>query len=502
MTTNVKEMEVSQLEPAAVWKYFSGIAATPRPSKREELIRQHVKTAAQDAGLTVRADAAGNLVVDVPATPGHEAAEITVLQAHLDMVGEKDGGSQHDFDRDPIQLRVEDDAEGGGLVVRASGTTLGADNGIGVAMALAASTSKDVVHGPLELLFTVDEEAGMSGAKALGADSFRGRRMVNLDSEEDDTIYIGCAGGSDSTLSWGLRPQRVDFGSEFVSIDVSGLRGGHSGGDIHENRANAIKLLVRALQHAGVDELRLAALTGGNLRNAIPREASAVVCCAKGAIQLLLKSADKVAREAAIESAEADVSISARAVSIPRNTKPLGTEDSRRVLDVLAAIPHGVLGMHPRLEGLVETSSNLASVTWTARGGGDGVGLVANALSRSSCFSRLRETLDQIAAIGRLSGARVENANDYPGWEPNPDSRLLKSCTAVYEKTFGAPPVVAAIHAGLECGVIGDRVGGLDTVSFGPRIVGAHSPVERVYVKSVQKCWQFLRAVLAELARK
>ena len=315
MSGKTDPTDITKLEPTNVWQLFAGIAATPRPSKKERRIVEHVRAVAEQHGLTVREDSAGNLVIGVPATSGYEKAPITVLQGHLDMVCVQNSGTGHDFENEPIGLKIVEDPAGGGLVVRADGTTLGADNGIGVAMALAAALSPDVVHGPLELLCTVDEEEGMTGAKELGPQSFRGRRMLNLDSEEDDVLYIGCAGGCDATLSWefALAPASGDV--ESCRIAVSGLRGGHSGGDIHENRGNAIRLLARALQRMDRDTLRVATINGGNLRNAIPREAEAVVSGPAGLRGALQTAAEQVRGEAVSESAEPNVKITVNQVA-------------------------------------------------------------------------------------------------------------------------------------------------------------------------------------------
>ncbi len=516
MSTRTDTVDLANLEPAVVWRLFASIAATPRPSKHEERIRRHIRAVAERQKLQVHEDSIGNLVIDVPARRGYERVSPIVLQAHLDMVCVKDGRSDHDFDREPIKVRIADDAGGDGLVVRADGTTLGADNGIGIAMALAVAQTPDVVHGPLELLFTVDEEAGMTGAKALGPQSFRGRRMLNLDSEEDDALYIGCAGGCDSTLSWDLAVGQPDGNGESCRVAVTGLRGGHSGGDIHENRANAIKLLVRTLQRAQVGEFGITALSGGSLRNAIPREASATVYGPAGLGEALQVAAEQVRSEAADDSAEHSASIQIEGVPTCDLSAGLSAEDTRRIIDCLAGLPHGVLGMHPKIDGLVETSNNLATVSMCDRlpglsltphvhrekaGPTAGMRVDVGTLSRSSSASRLGATLDQIAALGRLAGATVETTNEYAGWEPDVDSPLLATCQRVYEQLFDDSPKVAAIHAGLECGIIAKQVGNVDAVSFGPRIEGAHSPEERVYVSSVQKSWKYLLSVLAELAQ-
>ncbi|UCC32743.1 MAG: beta-Ala-His dipeptidase [Phycisphaerales bacterium] len=489
------------LEPAAVWGFFSMIAAIPHPSRKEERIRQGVRAMAQEHGLSVREDSTGNVVIDVPGSPGCGNAPITVLQAHLDMVCEKNSDSAHDFDRDGVSLIIDHDAASGKQIVRADGTTLGADNGIGVAMALAAASETEVIHGPLELVFTVDEESGMTGAKALRPDSFRGRRMLNLDSEEDDVLYIGCAGGCDTTLSFECGLERPGGDAVACRVAVAGLRGGHSGSDIHENRGNAIKVLARTLLRADAHTLQVASISGGQLRNAIPREAEAVVSGSPETIDALRAAGRVVADEVIRESAEEQLSISVQPVPVGDVPAVLPVEQSSRILATLAALPHGVLGMHPGIEGLVETSNNLATVIGSFVDGQRKMHVEIGTLSRSSSGSRKQATVGQIAAVGKLAGALVRTSGDYPGWEPNMDSPALSTCRRAYTRLFDEEPKVTATHAGLECGIIGERVGGLDMVSLGPTIERAHTPEERIYVASVQKSWKYLLAILAEFAR-
>ena len=492
-------VSVESLEPKSVWQFFAGLAAVPRPSKHEQKVRQHVLALAAKLGLAAREDGVGNIVIDVPATPGHENAPATVLQGHLDMVGEKNSATVHDFEKDPIRLVIDQEA-GGQQIVRADGTTLGADNGIGVAMGLAVATDRSAVHGPLELLLTVDEEMGLSGAKVLTADFFKGRRMLNLDSEEDDAIYIGCAGGMDTTLTFEFGIQPPPPKAELCRVTVTGLRGGHSGGDIHENRGNAIKLLARTLHGAGLKKLRLATAAGGSKRNAIPREASAIVCGPKRMAGKLKKSAAQVQADASAESYEDKLTINVEVVG-PGDVKGVTSpRDGMKFLAVLLAAPSGVINMHPKVEKLVQTSNNLSTIVPEVADGK--LTLAVGLLSRSSSRSLLHLVAHQLASIGLVSGARIEQGGEYPGWEPNVDSPLLATCRKLYEQVFGVPPKVLAMHAGLECGIIGERVGGgMDMVSFGPAIKGAHSPDERVYVASVQKSYKFLTAVLAELAK-
>ncbi|MHC4090215.1 MAG: beta-Ala-His dipeptidase [Planctomycetota bacterium] len=500
MSNQLDSTGIESLDPAPVWRLFGGIAAVPRASKKEERIRQHVRTVAQEMGFEVREDAAGNIVIEVPATPGCEQAPVTVLQGHLDMVCEKNSDTQHDFERDSIKPIIDQDSDGQQFV-RADGTTLGADNGIGLAMALAAASSPEVRHGPLELLCTVDEEAGMSGSKVLQPDFFKGRRLLNLDSEEDDVLYIGCAGGCDVTLTWEFQTGPLAPGGEACEVTVAGLRGGHSGGDIHLNRGNAIKLLAQTLRGAGEAQLRLIGLLGGSLRNAIAREASALVAGPPGTTESLGRAAREVQAEAGGDGGEASCTV--RAEKRPATGAPaaLSPDDTQRLLTTLAALPHGVLALVPEIAGLVQTSNNVATVAVERTTDTGRLQVEVGCLARSSSAAQMQATVRQIAAVGHLAGAAVEFGNDYPGWQPDMDSPILATCRRVYEQLFSETPNVTAIHAGLECGLIGERVKGMEMVSFGPRIEGAHSPDERVYVSSVQKSWRYLTAVLGELTR-
>ena len=490
--------KIESLEPQPVWRLFAGIAATPRPSKHEEQIRAHTRRLAEQRGLNVREDDTGNMVIEVPASPGCENAPTIVLQGHFDIVPEKDADLPHDFEKDPTPVRIEQDAKTGRTVVTAAGTTLGADNGIGMALALAAATEPDVRHGPLELLNTVDEEAGMTGAKALASDFFKGKILINLDSEEDNAIYIGCAGGCDTTLTWKLKLKPCAGDSQPIRVTVSGLRGGHSGGDIHENRANANKVLARVL-YGALRGLRLAEIRGGSARNVIPREASALVCGSKRTGAALAAIAREVCEKVAAESGETGLKITVEPAG-GQATRAISPADTRRLVAALVAVPHGVHGMHQKVPNLVETSNNAAVIT--SESVDDTLKVELFALSRSSSQSLLHATRDQIEAVGKLAGAQAESGNEYPGWEPNPDSPTLATCRRIYKELFGEDAHVAAIHAGLECGIINERMGNtLDTVSFGPTITGAHSPDELVYVDSVAKSWKYLKAVLAELTK-
>ncbi|MEM7232083.1 MAG: beta-Ala-His dipeptidase [Planctomycetota bacterium] len=488
---------VESLAPAAVWKFFSGLASVPRPSKKEEKVRAYMLELLAELGFEATEDATGNIVAKVPATPGCESAKTTVIQSHLDMVCEKNAGTEHDFENDPIRL-VRDVDSNGEEIIRADGTTLGSDNGIGVAMSLAAATSPEVTHGPLELLFTIDEETGMTGAKALVSESFEARQLINLDSEEDDAIYIGCAGGRDTDLRWSLAPQAISEGTTF-RVSVSGLLGGHSGCDIHENRGNAIQILARALLASadGGSGWCLQEIEGGSMRNAIPREAVAVIS-GDAASQSRLEAACQALEEAAKRESFESASLSVECLGDSAGASAVSSDDTGRILRSLVAIPSGVVSMHPKIPSLVQSSNNLSTIRSSVEGGQ--VEVTVGCLTRSSLSSAIDHVSSQVASIGRLSGAAIEHHNDYPGWEPDVDSRLLATTRAIYEEMFETEPEVAAIHAGLECGIIRDAVGPMDMVSFGPRIEGAHSPDERVYPASVEKSWRFLVAVLGRLA--
>ncbi len=485
---------VEALEPQPVWHFFAGMSAHPRPSKQEEAVRQWVLNIAKEHGFISRVDVVGNVVIEVPASPGHEDAPLIVLQGHLDMVTEANRDSTHDFTRDPIELIIDTWAEDGRQIVRANGTTLGADNGIGVSLALAAATDPTVTHGPLELLLTIDEEMGMTGAGELEPGFFRGRRMINLDTEEDNTLYIGCAGGMDTTLTWDLPTSELTPGHQTYQIEVGGMRGGHSGGDIHQNRGNAIKTLTRLLREVP-GEVRLVTMQGGSKRNAIPREAVATISCSAQTIATLKRHAKTLATTVAAESYEPGTHIT---ITQAKATAAIAQSATDRIIKALAAVPSGVVGMHPKVENLVQTSNNLSTIEPTATD--KGLKLVVGLLSRGSTRSLLHAVADQLDSIGTLAGARVQQYGEYPGWEPNPDSELLAICKSTYTDLFEESPEILAVHAGLECGIIGERVGGLDAISFGPDIRGAHSPTERVYVKSVQKSWRLLKAVLKKLA--
>jgi len=483
---------VESLEPKAVWSQFARILAIPRPSGHEEKMAELVLEAAKKKGVAAERDAIGNVVVRVPATKGREKSPVTVLQSHLDMVGEKRSDVAHDFAKDPIRPRLE------GEWMYATGTTLGADNGVGVAAALALleNADGDLEHGPLELLFTVDEETGLTGAKKLSPKILKGKRLLNLDSEEDGLFFIGCAGGCDTKLSIKPAPVPAPPAGDAFTLAVSGLKGGHSGVQIHENRGNALKILARwllAAQRAGI-AFELARFEGGGKHNAIPREAFADVILDAAAVkaQKPVTEALQAALASELEGIEDKLALEARPLA-ERPKRVYRAADRDRLLRLVQALPHGVLAMSGAVPGLVETSSNVAVaameddrvVVWTS--------------SRSSVAPALEAVLAQIRSIGELAGFEVDTKDGYPGWKPNPQSPLLETAKRVFASSRGAEAKVTAIHAGLECGLIGEIYPKMDMISFGPEIQSPHSPDERVHVGSVGRFWTFLKTLLAAL---
>lgn len=484
---------LADLQPAIVWRHFERFCRIPRQSRQEAALREHLQQWAEALGLATRVDMAGNLIVRKPASPGCESAPGVVLQAHLDMVCQKNTGTAHDFSRDPIRPVLRD----GWLI--AEDTTLGADNGIGAALILATLEDQALTHGPLEALFTVDEEAGMGGAQGLQAGLLNGRLMLNLDTEDWGEFYLGCAGGMDVNVERPGRPADMPAGWQAWRITLDGLRGGHSGVDIHEERGNAIKLLVRVMR--ALEEslpLRLASFDGGTARNALPREAQAVVALPAGSgDQLAALLADWQAR---LRRELQDVDPGLRLAAVPDAPRSLLDATEQAVwLASLHAAPHGVRRRSLSVAGVVETSNNLGVVQLGPDGGH------CNFMVRSLIDSGSQALADEIVSLFGLSGSTALKSGDYPGWAPNPDSPLLALCQQAFRREFGGESgggesSVKVIHAGLECGIIGSRYPGMDIVSFGPTIRGAHAPGERVEVASVGKAWQLLRAILADAA--
>ena len=480
---------VSSLEPKPLWNHFDTILTIPRASKDEERMRQHVLGAATRAGCDHTVDRAGNVVVRKPASAGHEAAPVTILQSHLDMVQEKNADVAFDFRTDAIVPRRN------GEHLYATGTTLGSDNGIGVATMLAVMDSTDLVHGPLELLFTIDEETGLTGAAQLDAELLAGRRLINLDSEEEGILYVGCAGGGDMRLSLGVTPAGTGGDDRAATVALRGLKGGHSGCDIHLQRGNAVCLLARALwaAHAGTP-FRLARLEGGSAHNAIPREAFATIVAGAADVERLTAAVQAEFEAARDEYRSVDPGMTL-AVGDAGDAGPAwDAETTTTVLRLISSLPHGVEAMSYDIAGLVETSNNVATVK------GSNGSLVITTSSRSSIDAALDALRRRIRATGELAGAEVDVRPAYPGWKPNLGSQVLEVVKRVHAEELGSEPEVAAIHAGLECGIIGKKIPGMDMISFGPVIEAPHSPDERVHIDSVGRFYRLLTATLAELA--
>jgi dipeptidase D len=477
------------LEPRELWRHFGGLNRAPRPSRREEAARAYVRQVAEAAGALWTTDERGNTVVRVPASPGREQAPPVAVQAHLDMVCEKRPEVDHNFETDPIRPRIQ------GECVYGTGTTLGADNGIGAAAALALLTEPGLEHGPLELIFTVEEETGLHGAAALDPSLVHARMLVNLDSENPLELTIGCAGGAGAILHLPLALEPVSPGWIGREVVVSGLKGGHSGVQIHERLANAIKVLQRALSEAGQAgaEFRIGTIQGGNAHNAIPRDASARLAVAPESTATLEEATAGVHDVLCLAWRRDEPGLSLEVREAPLPEAVWTPEEGARVLQLLDDLPHGVLAMSEVFPGKVETSSNLAMVR------SEGGELEIATSSRSFLDEELAKVQERIRACGEASGARVEMRDGYGGWEPDPGSRLLQTAVAVYERVFGTSPEVQVIHAGLECGVIASRLPGLQALSFGPRIEGAHTPEEHVHIPTVASTWRLLTALLAAL---
>ncbi|MDR3214037.1 MAG: aminoacyl-histidine dipeptidase [Azoarcus sp.] len=482
-------MDISTLHPAPVWRHFSTLCRIPRASGQERALRDELAAWARARGLGVKVDAIGNLVLSKPASPGYENRPGVVLQGHLDMVCQKNGGSAHDFARDPVRPVLRDGW------VTAGDTTLGADNGIGVALALAVLEAGDLVHPALEVLLTVDEEAGMHGALGLKADAVQGRLLLNLDTEEWGELYIGCAGSADVIADAPLPTEAPTPGWQAVSVRLSGLAGGHSGIDIHRLRGNAIKLLAGLLYEfaeTNVD-FQLATLAGGTAHNAIPREAEATLCLADATrLQAVAdRHLERLRRELTSEDSGVRIEI---APSVVTPGAALTGEATRRVVALLHGLPYGVRAMSQDMPAVVETSNNIGEARLA-----DGR-LHVNAMVRSLREDGIRRLAAEIVYLFSVAGVdHVQATGAGPGWIPNPDSRLLALAQDVYRRTFGGEATVQVIHAGLECGVFGALWPEMDMISFGPTIRGAHSPGERVEAASVERAWRLLTGILADI---
>jgi dipeptidase D len=483
--------DIRNLEPKAIWNYFYEICQIPHPSKKEQQLVEFVKSFGESQKLETIIDKAGNVIIKKPATAGLENRKCVVLQGHLDMVPQKNSDKKHNFETDPIELIIDDEW------VTANGTTLGADNGMGVAAAMAILADAEITHGPVEALFTIDEEAGMTGAKNLEAGILDADILINMDSEDEGELYVGCAGGIDVNATKKYKEEAIPSGMVAYKVSAQGLKGGHSGIDIPLGRANANKVIFRFLHAAEkAYDIRLVKSEGGDLRNAIPREASAVVMVAEdntSDFEKLVSDYNEIYKNE-FEDTEPDLSFTCEKTSASGGVVP--KEQLSRFIRAIYACPNGVLRMSTSMEGLVETSNNLAIVRV-----GDGK-FEALCLTRSSVDTAKTAAANEIASVFELIDAEVAIEGEYPGWKPNMSSPILKAMQDVYNKKFGKVPDIKAIHAGLECGIIAGTYPDLDMISFGPTIRFPHSPDEKVNIETVKKFWDFLVGTLEDIPVK
>lgn len=481
---------LTALKPELVWKHFAEIVRIPRPSSHEERIRRYILDFAAAQGLEAREDAAHNVYVRKPATPGMEDRKGVILQAHLDMVPQKNNDKTFDFEKDPIDAYID------GEWVTADGTTLGADNGIGVASILAVLEDRTLRHGPVEALFTATEETGMDGAFGLEEGMLQGEILLNLDSEQEGELYVGCAGGLDANITFDYEETPTPAaGYTAARVSVKGLKGGHSGIQIICQRANANKVLFRLL-NAAPCELLLASVDGGGLRNAIPREAEATVLVPAAEFPAFAEAVKAYEKTVQAEFAGIEEGISVRVEACDKPAAMLPCEVAQSLIRAVVACPDGVQRMSMAMPGLVQTSTNLARVV------SDGHHIRLQCLLRSSVSTEKQALGEAIAAVFALAGAKTELTGAYDGWNPDMSSPILAAMTASYERLFGARPAITAIHAGLECGIIGSHYPGLDMISFGPTICYPHSPDEKVEIASVGKFYGFLVDTLANAPKK
>ena len=479
---------MKNLQPQGLWSNFYDLTQIPRPSGQKEEVSAFLANYGRSLGLETIVDEIGNVIIRKPASPGYENHPGVILQGHMDMVPQKNNDTVFDFAKDPIEAYID------GEWVTAKGTTLGADNGIGVAAAMAILADKNVVHPPLEVLVTVDEETGMYGAFALEGGLLQGKTLLNLDSEAEGELYVGCAGGVDTTAKFAYTPVEVEEGDVAVKVSVTGCKGGHSGCDIHLQRANANKLLFRFLKEAVANyEARLASVEGGSLRNAIPREASAIITIpAEGldeVMDLVAEFEDLFVAE--YDGVEDNIRFMAEQVECPATELPEDVQDF--LIHAITACPHGVYRVIPEMPDVVETSNNLAMLKTEDNC------VTVYCLTRSSVESRKEELQEIIQSVFAMAGAEVEFSGSYPGWKPNLKSHILEVMKQTYQENYGVEPRVIIIHAGLECGIIGRNYPGMDMISFGPTIKYPHSPDERVNIATVAKFYDYLLATLKAL---
>ncbi len=483
---------LQDLKPKEVWQYFDEICQVPRPSKKEEKIIAYLMDFGKKQNLKTKSDAAGNVLISKPATKGFEKAKPVVLQSHMDMVCEKNSDTKHDFLKDPIQPVIN------GVWVSAKGTTLGADDGIGVATQMAILASDTIEHPELECLFTVDEETGLTGAFALQPDFLKGRILLNLDSEDEGELFIGCSGGIDTIATFNFRTRPIPTKSFAFKIEVKGLRGGHSGDDIHKGYGNANKIINRFLWNAtNKFNIRISKFEGGNLRNAIPRESYAIITVKEKYLipfeTYYSNYCKSIFKE--LKKTESKLTFDLNKVDMPRYIMKM--KDQNDLLKALYVCPNGVIAMSRDLPGLVETSTNLASIKFYE---GNIIEVVTS--QRSSVDSAITDIADMVGSAFTLGGANIHHTDGYPGWNPNTESQILKVTEDSYERLFGKKPIVRAIHAGLECGLFLEKYPDMDMISFGPTLRNVHSPDEKIHIGTVDKFWKHLLDVLKNIPAK
>lgn len=481
-------MELSNIEPQIIWKNFSKLNAVPRPSKKEEKVIAFIKEFGENLGLETTVDEVGNVIIKKPATPGMENRKSIVMQSHLDMVCQKNNDVNFDFENQGIQMEIDGDW------VKAKGTTLGADNGLGVATIMSVLESSDIPHPDLEALFTIDEETGMTGALGLKSGQLTGQILLNLDTEEDDEIDIGCAGGIDVTIT---QNYEIEYANrQFLRIEVKGLQGGHSGMDIHKGFGNSNIILGRLLYKALENQnLQLVTIDGGSLRNAIPREAFAIISV-RNAQEYIDHVTNGLKKQILEEFASIEPALQINIENTTNTEKALSEADSKKVVLVLKSLHNGVYRMSPDVQDLVESSNNVARVELK-----DGNLKILN-LSRSSVESSKDSVAEQLQSVAELAEMNIEFSGSYPGWKPKPGSEIVQLMEKIYTEKFGEKPHVVACHAGLECGIIGANYPEMEMVSFGPTIRGAHSPDEKANISSTQKFWAFTKDILANIPQK
>ncbi|HQB22333.1 MAG TPA: aminoacyl-histidine dipeptidase [Bacteroidales bacterium] len=483
--------EIKKLNPERVWKHFYSLTQIPRPSKKEEKVIEFMKNFGESLGLETIVDHIGNVIIRKPASPGMENRKGVILQGHLDMVPQKNSDKVHDFEKDPIETMID------GEWVKANGTTLGADNGMGCAAAMAVLEDKSLVHGPIESLFTIDEETGMTGANHLKSGLLKGDILLNLDSEDEGELYVGCAGGVDVNVTMNYPEVEMPKGFVAYKLSVTGLKGGHSGMDINIGRANSNKILFRFLTYAThFYDLKIAEINGGSLRNAIPRESFAIVAIAEKEATKFESEVAKFEKTFKQEFSKSEPDLQMKVEKTDAPAKIMANDEMHKICKAVYACPHGVQRMSDAMPGLVETSNNLAIVKCI-----NGK-FAVHCLVRSSVDSAKEGVMYKIGGLFNLIGAEVAYEGAYPGWKPNMESPILKTMLKTYEKLYNKTPEIKAIHAGLECGILGAAYPNWDMISFGPTIRYPHSPDERILISSVEKFWNYMVETLKNIPVK